>query len=80
MELIDGLDASQLIGPKLPILNPLLWEIGHVAWFYEQFILRREYGYLPMLERGDILPGVGGLLDRMDSLLFVLPAAYLLRY
>ena len=55
MELIDGLDASQLIGPKLPILNPLLWEIGHVAWFYEQFILRREYGYLPMLERGDIL-------------------------
>ena len=55
MELIDGLDASQLIGPKLPILNPMLWEIGHVAWFYEQFILRREYGYPPMLERGDIL-------------------------
>lgn len=55
MELIDGLDASQLIGPKLPILNPMLWEIGHVAWFYEQFILQREYGYPPILERGDVL-------------------------
>jgi iron(II)-dependent oxidoreductase len=55
LELIDGLLPEQLIGPKLPIVNPTQWEIGHVAWFYEQFILRREYGAAPLLERGDLL-------------------------
>lgn len=55
MELIDGLNDEQLIGPKLPILNPTLWEIGHVGWFHEQFILRREHGHQPMLDRGDLL-------------------------
>jgi len=53
LELIDGLTAEQLIGPKLAIVNPMLWEIGHVAWFFEHFILRREYRAAPMLERGD---------------------------
>lgn len=55
LELIDGLTNEQLIGPKLPTVNPMLWEIGHVAWFYEYFILRREYGAAAMLERGDDL-------------------------
>lgn len=55
LELIDGLTQEQLIGPKLPIVNPMLWEVGHVAWFHEQFILRREYGRAPLLARGDAL-------------------------
>ncbi len=55
LELIEGLSPEQLIGPKLPIVNPTQWEIGHVAWFYEHFILRREYGAAPLLERGDLL-------------------------
>ena len=55
LELIGGLTQEQLIGPKLPTVNPLLWEIGHVAWFHEQFILRREYGHAPLLEHGDAL-------------------------
>ena len=38
MELVSGLDANQVIGPKLRTVNPLRWEIGHVAWFYEKFI------------------------------------------
>lgn len=54
-ELLDGLDAEQLIGPKLPTVNPMQWEIGHVGWFYEYFILRRIYDYAPLLERGDML-------------------------
>ena len=39
-ELLLDLDDNQLMGPKLPIVNPILWEVGHVAWFYDQFILR----------------------------------------
>jgi iron(II)-dependent oxidoreductase len=55
LELIDGLTQDQLIGPRLPTVNPLLWEVGHVAWFHEYFILRREYGAAPLLARGDQL-------------------------
>ena len=55
MELVAGLDQEQMLGPKLPTVNPLLWEIGHVAWFYEQFILRSLYGYEPTLPNGDAL-------------------------
>ncbi|MBF8270771.1 MAG: protein of unknown function DUF323, partial [Gammaproteobacteria bacterium] len=55
MELVAGLDREQLLGPKLPSVNPLLWEIGHAAWFYEQFILRSLYGYEPTLPNGDAL-------------------------
>lgn len=40
LELVDGLAGDQLMGPYLPIVNPLLWEIGHVAFFHEAFILR----------------------------------------
>ena len=55
LELVDGLDAEQLIGPKLATVNPLQWEIGHVGWFHENFILRRIYDQQPRLERGDAL-------------------------
>ena len=55
LELLDGLTAAQLIGPKLPTVNPMQWEIGHVGWFHEYFILRRIYDYAALLERGDSL-------------------------
>jgi iron(II)-dependent oxidoreductase len=36
------LDGSRLLGPKLAIVNPPLWELGHVAWFQEYWCLRRK--------------------------------------
>jgi ergothioneine biosynthesis protein EgtB len=46
--------------PRLPILNPPLWELGHIAWFAEWFILREASGSHPgeahghsLLARGD---------------------------
>ncbi|MBT7943950.1 MAG: ergothioneine biosynthesis protein EgtB, partial [Alphaproteobacteria bacterium] len=44
LELVGDLDDEQLMGPKLPIVNPMRWEIGHVAFFYEYFILHKLYG------------------------------------
>jgi gamma-glutamyl hercynylcysteine S-oxide synthase len=35
------LDGERLLGPKLAIVNPPLWELGHVAWFQEYWCLRR---------------------------------------
>lgn len=40
LELVSGLDQARLMGPQSEIVNPLLWEIGHLAWFHEHFILR----------------------------------------
>jgi iron(II)-dependent oxidoreductase len=40
-QLVADLTDPQLIGPKLPTVNPLLWEIGHVAWFQEKWVLRQ---------------------------------------
>ena len=55
LELMHGLDAQQLIGPKLRIVNPMLWEVGHVAWFHEHFILQRAYARPPVSERAQTL-------------------------
>lgn len=35
-----ALQAAQWLGPYLSIVNPPLWEIGHVGWFQEHWCLR----------------------------------------
>jgi len=54
-ELVADLDDSQLLGPRLAIVNPLLWEIGHVAWFQEKWVLRHALGEPPIRPDGDAL-------------------------
>ncbi|HZY88205.1 MAG TPA: selenoneine synthase SenA [Gemmataceae bacterium] len=44
LELIDDLADERLLGPQLPTVNPPLWEIGHLAWFQERWLLRRGGG------------------------------------
>ena len=43
------------MGPRLPITNPFLWEIGHVTWFIEKWILRHIAGRDPVRPDGDDL-------------------------
>jgi len=38
--LIRDLSGAQWFGPMLAIVNPPLWEIGHLAWFQERWCLR----------------------------------------
>ncbi len=56
--LTRDLEGPQLFGPKLPIVNPVLWELGHVAWFQERWCLR--------LRADESLSE--SLLDRADAL------------
>jgi iron(II)-dependent oxidoreductase len=37
-----ALQGQQWLGPYLPIVNPPLWELGHLAWFHEHWCLRHE--------------------------------------
>src|SRR6185436_11582852 len=53
--LTEDLSTRQLMGPMLPIVNPILWEIGHVGWFHEYWTLRHAHGQAPILERADRL-------------------------
>jgi ergothioneine biosynthesis protein EgtB len=55
LEVVADLSDEQLFGPQLRIVNPLLWEIGHVTWFQEKWVLRHAGGEAPMRADGDAL-------------------------
>lgn len=55
----EGLDAPGKV-PVLPFINPPLWELGHIAWFAEWYILREAQSSAPasahrtsLLTKGD---------------------------
>jgi iron(II)-dependent oxidoreductase len=54
-DLVADLRDDQLFGPHLAILNPLLWEIGHVAWFQEKWVLRHAGRRPPIRADADAL-------------------------
>ena len=55
LALLDGLTDEQMLGPQISIVNPLLWEIGHLAWFEERWILRHLRNEKPLLDQTDAL-------------------------
>ena len=54
-DLIADLNDKQIMSPYLSIVNPLLWEIGHVAWFQEKWALRESCRHKPIREDADKL-------------------------
>ena len=44
LALTADLRGEQLLGPRLAIVNPPLWEIGHIGWFQEYWCLRQGQG------------------------------------
>jgi iron(II)-dependent oxidoreductase len=56
LELIADLDDRQLLGTPGPTVNPLLWEVGHVGWFQEKWVLRHA-------GRPPLRPDADGLYD-----------------
>src|SRR5262245_21304299 len=55
LDLVLDLDDARWMGPRLAIVNPIRWEIGHVAWFQEHWVLRHTRGEAPILPGGDAL-------------------------
>ena len=55
LSLALDLDDQRWLGPELAIVNPLRWELGHVAWFQEYWTLRRARGAGPIRDDGDAL-------------------------
>src|SRR4051812_26951769 len=55
-----SLEGERLMGPMLAIVNPPLWEIGHVGWFQERWCLREQPGGAM---KESILPNADALYD-----------------
>jgi iron(II)-dependent oxidoreductase len=53
---VDDLAGERELGPKLAIVNPPRWEVGHVGWFQEYWCLRGGSE-----ERASILPNADAL-------------------
>src|SRR5437868_9259932 len=54
-QLTHDLSTGELMGRMLPIVNPVLWEVGHVGWFHEYWTLRHAHGRAPLIEHADLL-------------------------
>lgn len=55
LQCVADLEDSQWTVPLLEIVNPLLWELGHIAFFYDVFLLRLLEGSRPVMAGSDDL-------------------------
>ncbi|GAC1392070.1 MAG: ergothioneine biosynthesis protein EgtB [Vulcanimicrobiaceae bacterium] len=53
LALAADLRDDQFTVPKLEVINPILWELGHIAYFAEFWILRQVFGEAPLLANSD---------------------------
>ncbi len=55
LALIADLTDAQLQVPYLPTINPLRWELGHIAFFYESFAWQGLGHTMPLMDGADDL-------------------------
>ena len=60
LALLDDLTDAQMLGARAHFLEPPIWEMGHVGWFQEYWLLRGHGG------ADSILPGADAIYDSFN--------------
>jgi iron(II)-dependent oxidoreductase len=55
LRLIEPVDEEQLVRQVSPIMSPLVWDLAHIGWFEELWLIRRVADSEPSFERFDDL-------------------------
>ena len=55
LRLVEPVDAERLGAQVSPIMSPLVWDLAHIGWFEELWLVRSVAGYEPSFERFDDL-------------------------
>ena len=53
LRLVKQIDDEQLVAQASPIMSPLVWDLAHIGWFEELWLIRRVAKNEPSLERFD---------------------------
>jgi hypothetical protein len=53
LRLVEPLDDEQLVAQVSPIMSPFVWDLAHIGWFEEHWLIRRVANNTPSLERFD---------------------------
>jgi gamma-glutamyl hercynylcysteine S-oxide synthase len=55
LRLVEPVDDEQLVAQVSPIMSPLVWDLAHIGWFEELWLIRRLADNEPSIERFDDL-------------------------
>jgi iron(II)-dependent oxidoreductase len=55
LELLDSVPDERMLGAEGHFVEPPIWEMGHVGWFQEYWLLRRLDGAEPLLPGADAI-------------------------
>ena len=53
LRLVEPVDDEQMVAQVSPIMSPLVWDLAHIGWFEEFWLIRRVATDEPLLERFD---------------------------
>jgi gamma-glutamyl hercynylcysteine S-oxide synthase len=55
LRLVEPVDDEQMVTQVSPIMSPLVWDLAHIGWFEELWLIRRVANNEPSFERFDDL-------------------------